>query len=143
MGRHKEVTRPSIDDLLDALDYDPSTGTLTWAVRFSTFKPGDPVQVDPHGMCAVLGWKWQAGALVWRLCHEEEPGRIIPRDGDKGNLKIDNWEHVGPKPRTTVKRVDGGWAAFDSRNGVLWKSRAYPTIKEAMAAREGYLAAAG
>lgn len=94
----KLIPLPSIEELREALDYDPATGVLTWK------KPGNlqqnahligtragTVRKDGRRLITVKSKMLLASRVAWAIHHGVWPRRLIDhRDLDRGNDSLSN-----------------------------------------------------
>lgn len=120
MGKTKELLTHAL--LLEALDYDPASGSFHW----KDGRKRDVGNIDRDGRLQIrIGFdKYPAHRLAWFYVHGVYPDQyIVPRNGDYLDLRIENLE------QKSAQEMAFGWSARrdnkSGHRGVTWdKSRA-------------------
>jgi hypothetical protein len=126
------------------LNYDPSTGDLTWRVTSARgMKPGDvagTVNTLGYRVVSVGEERISAHRLVWFMHYGEWPEHnVTPKNGDKLDLRIDNLamktaaEMSRSRSGRGVSAHKGRWRAEITRNYKKMYLGSFATEAEAVA----------
>ena len=124
---------PTQAELCELLDYDPSTGILTWKPRSEKYS--DHVRFNKRYArreaftCVSRGYQtgtingvhYKAARVIWKMVHGFDPEVLDHIDGDKLNNRISNLHNVtqaeNTKNRSNYKNNTSGYP------GVSWIAR--------------------
>lgn len=117
----KRLKLPPFSEVVELLEYDEETGSLTWLVdRCASVRAGDPAGVTiqrPHGyrIITIYDQPYKAHRICWFLATGEDPGdlEIVHINGDCSDNRFCNLRAVPSK----VRRLDPP-ARKNSRSGV-------------------------
>lgn len=86
-------------DIQQMLNYDPSTGHLTWRVKRPHVQAGDIAgYVNAAGrQIGIDGRSYQADKIAWYHTHGEWPNKLQHIDGNKLNNALNNLKLQPPK----------------------------------------------
>lgn len=125
---------PPLALLRERFHYNPLNGAITHLQQRGPKRPGEPAG-SSHGGNPVIYCEGQhsAAAVAWALFHGADPSpqHVIPIDGDRYNLRIDNLalsdekfvrhpRFAGRKARRTLPSYRK-WVKY-SPNDRLWKA---------------------
>lgn len=141
-----------VDKLRQMLEYDPQTGLLYYA-----FMPRTALRLQekatwpygPHGYTRTKVWGFgsSAASVVWLLHHGRWPvGRLLRKDGDATNDRIENLVEAVPKRLGQGRKPSRGvarsgahhWQAYTFIEGVQKNLGRFKTEEEAIARRAAW-----
>lgn len=124
---------PSLRRLVEAIDYNPTTGEFYWKVRNSNrVEIGDPCGTISNGYLAIGldGVTYRAHRIAWKLFYKRNPPEQIDHiDGNRLNNKISNLRkadfHLNAQNQRKARRnnTHGHFGVSYCKQTKLWRAQ--------------------